>query len=207
MRLFLERGYEETTVEEIAAAAGGSHMTVFRYFPTKETLVLTGRLRIALIVETIRRRPPDEPPLDSVERALTEVMAQAGGADPAQMLKGHRLLAATPSLQAALWAFWMDAQRLIAEALADRGGTPQDALTLRVAAGIACSTAATANLIWGEEEGRRPFPEILTEAFAAARTVIPSGHPMVIPSDVEGSVPAGSACQDEADSNYSTSSE
>jgi AcrR family transcriptional regulator len=168
MRLFLANGYEATTVEEVAAAAGVSHMTVFRHFPTKEALVLTDEYD-ALFVEALRQRPATESPLDSLERAMIDVMGRISEADADLFLRRSRLIGETPALQAGMWAFWMEAQRVVADALADRGGVPSDPLSLRVAAGIAFATAMTASLIWVEGECRGPITDVIAEAFAAAR--------------------------------------
>jgi AcrR family transcriptional regulator len=168
MRLFLANGYDATTVEDVAAAAGVSHMTVFRHFPTKEALVLTDEYD-ALVVEAIRQRPSTEPPLDSLEQAMIEVMGRISEKDTKLFLRRWRLIGETPALQAKMWAHWMEAQEVVAAALADRGGVPRDPQSLRVAAGIACATAMTASLIWIEEEGRRPLTDVIAGAFAAAR--------------------------------------
>src|SRR4029450_3544168 len=82
LRLFLQKGYDTTTVEEIAAAAGVSHMTFFRYFPTKHAVVENDAYA-PLIAELIRARPAGEDPLTAIRRALTGAlrrMAAAGGA-------------------------------------------------------------------------------------------------------------------------------
>ncbi len=63
LRLFVEKGYDATTVEEIAAAAGVSHMTFFRYFPRKEEVVEYDEYD-PLLEDLIAARPPDEAPLD-----------------------------------------------------------------------------------------------------------------------------------------------
>lgn len=168
MRLFLANGYEATTVQEVAAAAGVSHMTVFRHFPTKETLVLRDEYDPRMI-SIIRGRPPTEHPLDSVEFAITEVMGRLSESELALFLQRFRLIGATPTLQAWLWTNWMEAQQLVADALAERGGAPEDPLARRVVAGIACVAALTASLAWSEEEGRRPIADVMAEAFAAAR--------------------------------------
>src|SRR4029078_273246 len=62
LRLFSEKGYDTTTVEEIAAAAGVSHMTFFRYFPRKEEVVEYDEYD-PLIEELIVAGPGAEPPL------------------------------------------------------------------------------------------------------------------------------------------------
>ena len=56
LRLFREQGYDATTVEQIAAAAGVSHMTFFRYFPAKENVALSDSYD-PLIVALIERTP------------------------------------------------------------------------------------------------------------------------------------------------------
>src|SRR5215470_9181781 len=61
-QLFREQGYEATTVEQIAEAAEVSHSTFFRYFPTKEAVVLQdGRER--RWIDALRARPPGMPPI------------------------------------------------------------------------------------------------------------------------------------------------
>ncbi len=60
IRLFEERGFDDVTVEEVATAAGVSHMTFFRHFPTKESVVLDDPYD-PLIGEAVARQDPQVP--------------------------------------------------------------------------------------------------------------------------------------------------
>jgi AcrR family transcriptional regulator len=74
-QLFGERGYEATTVAEIAAAAGVSRRTFFRYYASKEDVLIetTDELAEAMLA-SMAERPADEPPLVAIERALVPVL-------------------------------------------------------------------------------------------------------------------------------------
>ena len=69
LRLFRENGYQRTTVEQIAAAAEVSPSTFFRYFPTKEDLVLQDDMDTRMI-EAFERQPSDLSPLSAVRAAV-----------------------------------------------------------------------------------------------------------------------------------------
>ena len=69
LALFTAQGYDATTVEQIATAAGVSHMTFFRHFPTKESVLLEDPYD-PLIGEAVRTQPTDLPPLERVRRGL-----------------------------------------------------------------------------------------------------------------------------------------
>ncbi|WP_052440520.1 TetR/AcrR family transcriptional regulator [Streptacidiphilus anmyonensis] len=87
-RLFQERGYESTTVRDIAAAAGVGERTFFRYFPSKESLVLQQvRDLVPLLAAEILARPSAEPPLVALRNAVLEV-ARRNGTNPAVLLAG-----------------------------------------------------------------------------------------------------------------------
>ncbi|MFJ8943027.1 TetR/AcrR family transcriptional regulator [Streptomyces sp. NPDC102395] len=74
-RLFKERGFEDTTVADIAAHANVSVRTFFRYFESKEALLLPDGLEVFTYVENaLERRPADEEPLDAVCNALLEAV-------------------------------------------------------------------------------------------------------------------------------------
>lgn len=78
LRLFRERGYEATTVEQVAQAAEVAHTTVFRYFPTKEDLVISDEAD-PLIFASLRAQPPELTPVQALRAAMLDVL---GGFTP-----------------------------------------------------------------------------------------------------------------------------
>ena len=115
LRLFLAKGYEATTVEEIAAAAGVSHMTFFRYFPTKEDVVMWDEYD-PMLVTLIAARPADEPAVESIRYAIREGLARIAAADQEIILVRTRLFLDTPVLRARMWEQHGESERMIAGA-------------------------------------------------------------------------------------------
>jgi AcrR family transcriptional regulator len=76
--LIASRGYEKTTVEDVARAAGVSRRTYFRYFETKEDVVVAGSDRFAdELVAALAARPAREAPLRAIRNALVPVLEEA----------------------------------------------------------------------------------------------------------------------------------
>lgn len=103
LRLFAEQGFEQTTVDQIAAEAGISRATLFRHFGTKEDIVL-GRLkeRGEQIGEVLRSRPEDEAPWDALRHTF-HVLTDANDNAPEPALRYLRMVRETPSLRARYW--------------------------------------------------------------------------------------------------------
>lgn len=169
LRLFLEKGYESTTVEEIAAAAGVSHMTFFRYFPTKEAVVENDDYD-PLIAALIRARPPGEPPLTALRRAVAEGLARVAPTDRGAMLTRVRLITSTPALRARQWRNVASTTALFAEALAARGGAPVD-LRLEVVAAAATAALTTALTRWADTDGADDLAALVETAFDTLATM------------------------------------
>ena len=74
LRLFREQGYQATTVEQIAAAAEVSPSTFFRYFPTKEDVVLRDDFDDRALA-AFERQPPSMTPLAALRAAIRETVA------------------------------------------------------------------------------------------------------------------------------------
>jgi AcrR family transcriptional regulator len=101
LRLFVEQGFERTTVEQIAEACEVSPRTFFRYFATKEDVLFADSAeKLDVFVSALAARPPDEPPLRSLKfAALTTVAAY--DEDQREWLKSRsEIIAATPTLRA-----------------------------------------------------------------------------------------------------------
>jgi AcrR family transcriptional regulator len=175
LRLFLSKGYYATTVEQIAAAAGVSHMTFFRYFPTKEAVVESDDYD-PFIAELIRRRPPDEDDLTALHRALAEGLAAVYDADRDVLLARTRLVFTTPALRAHMADNQYATERLFTDALAARGHT-EVTFELRVHAAAALAALTVALSAWVESEGASHLPELVDRAFHALRLV---NHPSPI---------------------------
>lgn len=166
--LFLAKGYEQTTIEEIAAAAGVSHMTVFRHFPTKEALVLTDEFD-TFIFEAIRQRPSAEGPVAALLNTIRELLSQVEARDSDLMLARFRLIAANPSLSGAQWASMMAIQAQITEALLERSADERDDFQIRVVLASILAAGMTASQYWAEHGGVMSLETVMTRSLDVLR--------------------------------------
>jgi AcrR family transcriptional regulator len=166
MALFLERGYDATTVEQIAAAAGVSHMTFFRHFPTKEAVVDTDAYD-PLVAALIRARPPAEDPVTAIHHALREGLARILPDGHDVLLTRARLIFATPQLRARQADQQHATRVLFATALAERAGLRAPTFALQAQAGAALGVMITALERWAADGG--DLLALVDAAFSALR--------------------------------------
>ncbi|MEU6788462.1 TetR family transcriptional regulator [Nonomuraea angiospora] len=168
--LFLERGFDEVPVTEIAAAAGVSKPTLFKYFPTKEDLVLH---RIAdhqgEAARVVRGREPGERPLEALRRHFLDGLARrdpvTGLNDHPEVVAYHRMVFSTPSLAARLFQHMAQDEEALAEAL----GEIADELTAGLVAGqVLAAQRVLARRNWAMLADGRPLAEVEREAIRAA---------------------------------------
>ena len=167
LRLFAEKGYEQTTVEEIAEAAEVAVRTFFRYFSSKQH-VLYGDIahdRVARLRAALDTRPPDEAPMDSI-RAVLDLLELSTPEEHEQALVRMRLLERQPSLRGAYLAISDDLRQVIADFVAARTGLSarDDRYPLLVAA-AAASSWSVALALWSASDGRRPLHDLRCDAF------------------------------------------
>ncbi|WP_433362022.1 TetR family transcriptional regulator [Actinoplanes sp. CA-142083] len=134
MRLFEEQGYAATTVDQIAEAAEVSQSTFFRYFPTKEDVILTDDYD-PLIVDAIKAQPPGTSPVRALLEGMRSVFLQLSPEEWASERRRQRIYQTVPELRAAAMNQTVLAVDMLAAALADRDGKPADDLVYRVIAG------------------------------------------------------------------------
>lgn len=135
--LFLEHGFSQVSVAQVAEAAEVSKRTLFAYFPTKEDLVVH---RLAdhetELARVVRARPPHIPPLAAVRehflKGLRERDPITGLNDHPQVLSLTRMILDAPSLVARMERFKAGAERALSQALQETAETPE--LTARLAA-------------------------------------------------------------------------
>ncbi len=143
LRLFREQGYQATTVEQIIDAAEVSETTFFRYFPTKEDVVLRTDLG-PQVVELLRAQPPELPPVAAVRAALREFFAALSAEQRCESRERLSLVMAEPALRATMLDRVAQTLAPIAAALADRAGRPRDDFTARMIAGAVLGVALAA---------------------------------------------------------------
>ncbi len=165
LRLFTEKGYDATTVEEIAAAAGVSHMTFFRYFPRKEEVVEYDEYD-PLIEDLIVARPPDEPPLVAVHQAIRLGLEQILRADREALLTRTRLVLHNPVLRSRNLVAQDATRDLFARALARRAGLAEPDLAATVQASAVLAVIGPVMTAWAEGDVD-DLVAVVDDAFAA----------------------------------------
>jgi AcrR family transcriptional regulator len=172
--LFLKNGYESTTVEQIAAAAGMSKRTFFRYFDSKDDLVI-GKYDLFgdRIAEALDARPAIEPVWDSLRRVF-DITLDYVQDDHARARNDamERIVRSNAQLNARYLEKLQRVQKLLIGRVAERLATgmvdptnPKPAAI--VGAAFACMTAA--RTYWLESGQQQPFGEYLDSVMSIFR--------------------------------------
>jgi AcrR family transcriptional regulator len=173
--LFLARGFDAVTVADVAAAAEVSKPTLFKYFPTKEDLVVHRFAdHVGEAAGVVRERAPGETPLGALRRTFLEGLAEhdvtkAGLHGSADVLAFQQMVQSVPSLRLRVIEQSTRSETALAEALAEYAHAPAGDQTALIAAAqvIAAQRTVTAvittRLLAGEKAA-----DIHADAVAAA---------------------------------------
>ena len=164
LRLFREQGYDATTVEQIAAAAGVSHMTFFRYFPTKEDVALYDGYD-PLIASSIAQTPATWPLIQRIRAVLVQGLRQVYDTNRDTLLAQVKLIVDTPALRERMWAGQIATQQVILQALEVDAHDPDARFQERVTVAACLAAASTAVLTWVENDGAPELPDLIEQAF------------------------------------------
>lgn len=170
MRLFIERGIDATTIDQIATAAGISRRTFFYYFTSKDEILLSLQSGMGeMIVAAVRAAPRDKRPLDAVRDALVRICGTIPAAD---MIAIDRLMRASAAVQARKQASYVQHEQHLFAALRERWPQPGRETALRLVAMLAIGAVRLATDTLSREGGKRPLADLLDEAFDALETEI-----------------------------------
>jgi AcrR family transcriptional regulator len=160
LRLFREHGYQRTTVEQIAAAAEVSPSTFFRYFPTKEDLVLQDDMDTRMI-EAFERQPPGLSPVAAVRAGVREAFSSYTEAELETVRETTALTMTVPEVRARAMDEFSRTIAVIADALAKRSGRPADDLAVRTMAGAIIGVIMSITMPWeGWSSDRRAIEDM-----------------------------------------------
>jgi TetR/AcrR family transcriptional regulator, regulator of mycofactocin system len=184
LRLFAERGFDEVSVDDIAAAAGISRRTFFRYYKSKNDAVWGDfdnglhRMRSALAACGDRT-----PMMDALRRTIVDFNRLDAAQVPWHRLR-MRLILEVPALQAHSTLRYADWRAVVAEFVAERLGQPRTALMPQVIAYACLGAAVAAYEQWLRHEDR-DLGELLDHALRALESGFPehgAPHGRTLPS-------------------------
>ena len=164
MRLFQERGYEATTIEQIADAVEISPSTFFNYFPSKEDVVFYDPYD-PLIISALIARPADEPLSTALRRTIKEALTSVFERDREVILARSRLVMGVPALRARMWEELERSQEIFCKVIADRIGRDPHDFELRVTTMVLITAVYAASVEWLRQDGRGELLDLVDRAF------------------------------------------
>jgi AcrR family transcriptional regulator len=168
LRLFFDRGFEATTLDDIAEAAEVSRRSLFDYFESKEEIVLSTRADFPKkVADAVSRRPAGEPLLDMVENALVGLSESYGSKQTRNLA---RLVRDTPSLSAGDHLKYAKVERALAKALAERKGLAETDTACLVMAAAAIGLMKLAISSWIASKDINP-EKYFRAVFSALRRI------------------------------------
>jgi AcrR family transcriptional regulator len=175
--VFAERGFDNVTATEAAAAAGISRATFFRYFESKEDAVFVAQEEMgAQIAAALRERPVGEDAWTALRHSLDAVITYYR-ASPSHALARLRLIRGTPKLrshQLDRLAEWKESLNV---ALAERLGLAESDVKVEALVAAALGALNAASVRWAESDGADDLIELIDAAFAAIAEPFPALGP------------------------------
>jgi AcrR family transcriptional regulator len=153
LRLFAEKGYSTTTVDEIADAADISPRTFFRYFPTKEDVVIWDEFD-PLVLDLLETRPKDESIVETFYTMIRDAIGGLYRRDPERLLARHRLIVAEPELRARSFELLKTGIEALPPLIATKPRERTDRTTLRIVGPALGDAVMTALDMWTEAGGK-----------------------------------------------------
>jgi len=165
LELFIEKGFEATTVDEIAERAEVSKATFFRYFTTKAEVVFgaDGPRHDALFAAIVER-PADDDDLTAVRRALVDTWI--GLLDIGHAARQGKAAATSPVLRGLSYDLNIRWQGIVSSAIARRHGLDEPDQRCRLVAGVVFAVFSNAYNAWLSGGGEADFPTAVEHAFS-----------------------------------------
>jgi AcrR family transcriptional regulator len=172
LRLFAEQGYEATTVDQIAAAAEISPSTFFRYFPTKEDLVIQDQYD-ALLVSGLKAAPADLGPVAAIRLAASQALLGISAADEARIHDRSLLVFSVPSLRARSMDSFLGTIEVLRKAIGERVGRSPDELEVRAFAGAVVGALTSVMEMWLVEPAAGNLADLVDAALEKVEQGLP----------------------------------
>ena len=154
VRLFAERGYDHTTLAEIAEAADVAPRTIFAYFESKEDILLCGERSF---LDDLKRRLDERPAGTTTVDALREFLSTIPPQDEDDLLR-KKVMSENPDLQMKAHAGHTRLEPMLAESIAkDLGAQPDDLQPMLAAASVTAAFISVRDRIFAAEEGGEPI--------------------------------------------------
>jgi AcrR family transcriptional regulator len=170
LRLIKEQGYDATTVEQIAEAAEVSPSTFFRYFPTKEDVVLQDDMEL-LWIDALSAQPAELSMLAAVRASMHEAFATMSADDLTMLRETMDLSLSIPAVRARMLNEFSRTAQLLAVAIAQRAGRSPDDFEVVTVAGAVLGVAMSA---WfGAAENLETFAERYERGLALLEAGLP----------------------------------
>lgn len=174
LRLSVERGYRNVVVEDIATEAGVSPRTFNNYFASKaEAIIWRNGNRTRALTDLLRQRPADEPLWTAlIEVAVAQVDDGGKPPDP-QWVAGVRLMLGEPEILSEVLRASVDAEHMLAEAIAERTGQDPENLYPRLVACAMNGAQRVATEQWLRAEPTASMSELFREALQQIAAGLP----------------------------------
>ncbi|WP_353941111.1 TetR/AcrR family transcriptional regulator [Streptomyces sp. HUAS MG91] len=170
LRLFTERGYDATTLDDLCDAVEVSKRTFFRNYPSKEDVALAADSDLwSAYLDHVATSEMDGPLLEALRLALGTTLSAMDPDWDRRFLATRELAEAAPALQAHSLGYCQDTTRALVEAVHGSVGADTDEVLLSLTVEIFVATWRTASLHWtaqGGRGGRDGLTKLVEETFA-----------------------------------------